>query len=207
MTTNPISHTDEAALLDDHAVDLFANAMKEKLKIKRQQGFGGWDDITKCSGERLAELLLRAVAKGDPVDVANFAMMLFCRDESHDALKASVVGLVGIMPDGWKLVPIEPTRGMVIDGFEAVSEFKDSEEFEEMSGCQGAAEAARICYRTMLSVAPPAQTSPMPNDEELLSHFSKYWEHQWHDGLYQQIRFPQWQLLEAARALLAMVRP
>ncbi|AMP04301.1 hypothetical protein [Collimonas pratensis] len=89
MTANPITHTDEAALLDDHAVDLFCKAMKDKLHVKRQQGFGGWHDISQCSGERLAELLLGAVAKGDPVDVANFAMMLFCRHEDHHALKAA----------------------------------------------------------------------------------------------------------------------
>lgn len=83
---------DEAAILDDHAVDLFAKAMKDKLRIKRQQGFGGWNDIRKCTGDRLAELLLDAVAKGDPIDISNFAMMLFCRHESHDALKAACSG-------------------------------------------------------------------------------------------------------------------
>ncbi|WP_062117243.1 hypothetical protein [Collimonas pratensis] len=92
MTTNPITHTDEGALLDDHAVDLIAKAMKAKLRLKREQGFSGWDDISKCSGERLAELLIAAVAKGDPVDVANFAMMLFCRHEHHEALKAVFSG-------------------------------------------------------------------------------------------------------------------
>jgi hypothetical protein len=77
------------ALLDDHAVDLMAKAMKTKLRLKREQGYGGWDDITKCTGERLAELLVAAVIKGDPVDVANFAMMLFCRAENHHALKVA----------------------------------------------------------------------------------------------------------------------
>lgn len=80
---------DDGAVFDDHAVDLFSRAMKDKLRVKRQQGFGGWHDISRCSGERLAELLLAAVAKGDPVDVANFAMMLFCRHENHDALKTA----------------------------------------------------------------------------------------------------------------------
>ncbi|HWW99517.1 hypothetical protein [Collimonas sp.] len=89
MTTSPATLIDEAALLDDHAVDLVAKAMKAKLKLKREQGFGGWEDITKCTGTRLTELLLGAVAKGDPVDVANFAMMLFCRHEDHHALKAA----------------------------------------------------------------------------------------------------------------------
>ncbi|AMP15523.1 hypothetical protein [Collimonas pratensis] len=86
---------DDAAVFDDHAVDLFARAMKSKLRVKRQQGFGGWHDISKSSGEHLAELLLAAAAKGDPVDVANFAMMLFCRHESHEALKNTFTGLPG----------------------------------------------------------------------------------------------------------------
>lgn len=89
MTTNPITQTDEAALLDDHAVDLMAKAMKEKLRLKRAQGFSGWDDISTCTGERLAELLVASVAKGDPVDVSNFAMMLLCRQEDHEALKTA----------------------------------------------------------------------------------------------------------------------
>lgn len=84
----------EAAILDDHAVDLIAKAMKDKLRIKRQQGFGGWNDIHQTSSARLADLFLVAVAKGDPVDVANFAMMLFCRHEEHDALKAAYAKVV-----------------------------------------------------------------------------------------------------------------
>lgn len=49
------------------------------------------------------------------------------------------------------IVPIVPTSSMVVDGFEAVSEFQNSDEYEEMSGCQGAAESARICWKTMLN--------------------------------------------------------
>ena len=86
---------DDAAVFDDHAVDLFAKAMKDKLAIKRQQGFGGWHDISRTSSARLADLLMAAVAKGDPIDVANFAMMLFCRNESHTALKSSCAKFIG----------------------------------------------------------------------------------------------------------------
>ncbi|AEK63203.1 hypothetical protein [Collimonas fungivorans] len=93
----------QTTLLDEHAVDIFSKAMKKKLQFKREQGFGGWNDITKCSGDRLAELLLAAVAKGDPVDVANFAMMLFCRHESHDALKdACAAALTAPQRNPWQ---------------------------------------------------------------------------------------------------------
>ncbi|MEM4988802.1 hypothetical protein V8G57_15520 [Collimonas sp. H4R21] len=82
-TTQQNNRVDEVQLLDDHAVDLFAKAMKEKLAKKRLQGFGGWHDISTLRDATLNELLLRAVAKGDPVDVGNFAMMLFCRNDNN----------------------------------------------------------------------------------------------------------------------------
>jgi hypothetical protein len=47
--------------------------------------------------ERLAELLIVTVAKGDPVDVGNFAMMLFCRHEDHDALRTAATSPVAPM--------------------------------------------------------------------------------------------------------------
>lgn len=90
MTTPKNKLAIEAQLLDEHAVDLFARAMKDKLAEKRLQGFGGWNDITQLSGARLTKLLLAAVAKGDPVDVGNFAMMYFCRHENHDSLRNAV---------------------------------------------------------------------------------------------------------------------
>lgn len=66
-------------------------------------------------------------------------------------------------------VPVEPTSDMVIDGFEAVSEFRDSDECKEMSGCQASAEAARICYRVMLASARGVRLSY--EDGELVEKF------------------------------------
>lgn len=62
--------------LDNLAVDRFAVEMKTKLSAKRAEGYGGWDDPAACSPSHLSDLLRRHVDKGDPVDVANFAMML-----------------------------------------------------------------------------------------------------------------------------------
>ena len=59
--------------LDDIAVDQFAAAMKAKLAKKRIEGRGGWQDMS--AGE-LSQLLHEHVEKGDPLDVANFCMML-----------------------------------------------------------------------------------------------------------------------------------
>ncbi len=66
---------------DDFAVDRFAAAMKAKMASKRAEGRSGWDDKTACSAERLQTLLVDHLTKGDPVDVGNFAMMLFNRGE------------------------------------------------------------------------------------------------------------------------------
>lgn len=64
---------------DDLAVDRFAAAMKVKLAEKRAQGYGGWDDVEKCTISWLSELLRNHIDKGDPVDVGNFAMMIHQR--------------------------------------------------------------------------------------------------------------------------------
>lgn len=66
---------------DDAAVDAFAAAMKAKLAKARAKGRGGWDDKAQCSQQYLSDLLRGHVDKGDPVDVANFCMMLSPRGE------------------------------------------------------------------------------------------------------------------------------
>lgn len=74
----PVRHT------DDIAVDRFAAAMKAKLAEKRRQGYTGWDNKHDCSREHLVGLLHRHIVKGDPIDVANFCMMLHQRGERID---------------------------------------------------------------------------------------------------------------------------
>lgn len=64
---------------DETAVDRFAVAMKAKLAEKRAEGRGGWDDPARCTTAHLAELLRGHIDEGDPVDVGNFAMMLWNR--------------------------------------------------------------------------------------------------------------------------------
>ena len=67
---------------DDMAVDRFAAVLKEKLARSRAKGRGGWDDRQQCPNGRLQLLLAEHVAKGDPIDVAVLAMMLWARGES-----------------------------------------------------------------------------------------------------------------------------
>lgn len=71
---------------DDAAVDGFAEAMRSKMEDSREKGRSGWDDPFQCSPYRLAEMLIDHIAKGDPVDVGNFAMMLFNRPDARGVL-------------------------------------------------------------------------------------------------------------------------
>lgn len=75
---------------DDAAVDNFADAMKAKLAEAREKGRGGWDDPEQCTVEHLAKLLVDHIPKGDPIDVANFAMMLHQRGADKSALATAV---------------------------------------------------------------------------------------------------------------------
>jgi hypothetical protein len=85
----------ENAHPDDKAVDGFAAAMKAKLAVKRTEGRGGWDHPD-TPPALLAKMLVDHLAKGDPVDVANFAMMLFHREHGAEALKS--VAQASILP-------------------------------------------------------------------------------------------------------------
>lgn len=64
-----------------------------------------------------------------------------------------------VIPDGWKLVPVEPTENMVIQGFESepdefFSKDEDWEIYQDMSGCEQAAHRAKLCWAAMLAAAP-----------------------------------------------------
>lgn len=72
------------------------------------------------------------------------------------------VNLADLVPDGWKLVPIEPTKRMIIDGFESEpSEFwntpEEWESYQAMSGCGQAAHKTRLCWTAMLAAAPEVE--------------------------------------------------
>ncbi len=71
---------------DSKAVDVFAKAMKEKLYQARLRGRGGWDKPDECTVDLLAKMLMMETTEGDPVGVANFAMMLFMRKAKPEVL-------------------------------------------------------------------------------------------------------------------------
>jgi hypothetical protein len=71
------------------------------------------------------------------------------------------------MNNQWRLVPVEPTETMVINGFESVPNecFTDEEvweQYQEMSGCQQAAFRAKLCWAAMLASAPSAPAGGQP---------------------------------------------
>jgi hypothetical protein len=88
---------------DDFAVDKFAAMMKAKLAKSREKGRSGWDDPEQCSTKRLANLLVSHVPKGDPVDIANLAMMLALREADPALLKDAFEGEAMAMMEreGW----------------------------------------------------------------------------------------------------------
>lgn len=92
---------------DSLAVDRFSAAMKAKLAKKREEGRGGWEDKDRCTNAFLSQLLLEHVAKGDPVDVGNLAMMLHQRGESICALTEHVaaVSQLHAIVDAWEVLP------------------------------------------------------------------------------------------------------
>jgi hypothetical protein len=77
------------------------------------------------------------------------------------------------MNQEWKLVPVEPTENMVINGFESVPDegFTDEEvweRYQDMSGCQQAAFRAKLCWAAMLANAP---LPPASVDPAVVGHF------------------------------------
>lgn len=67
---------------DDDAVDAFAAALKAKLAAARAKGRSGWNGDEPGMQQRLSDMLRAHVDKGDPRDVANFAMFLHQRGEA-----------------------------------------------------------------------------------------------------------------------------
>lgn len=67
---------------DDAAVDEFAKAMKAKLAAGRAKGRSGWNSDEPGMQQRLSDMLRSHIDKGDPRDVANFAMFLHQRGEA-----------------------------------------------------------------------------------------------------------------------------
>lgn len=80
-------------------------------------------------------------------------------DDCRAAILQDAGGNSTVVPDGWVLVPVEPTEDMIVNGFESepdesFSDEKEWEEYDAMSGCQQAAHRAKLCYAAMIAAAP-----------------------------------------------------
>ena len=91
-----ITTTLDDEFADEDGVDRLAFVMKLKLHAKRLQGYSGWN--SQCSIERLRELFAEHLAKGDMVDIANFAMMIWNRENPN--------GPEGCQPGGRRSVTL-----------------------------------------------------------------------------------------------------
>lgn len=124
----------------------------------------------------LNELLTRRKASMDPV--APFGYVHQC-DHFFTNDHANIYKTLGgnftrplysapplqAVPTGWKLVPVEPTENMVVEGFESEPDsfFSNSDEWEAykaMSGCQQAAHKAKLCWAAMIAAAPSVTNEP-----------------------------------------------
>ena len=70
----------EATML---AVQALSTAMQKKMFLSYQNGWAGWNRASECTTHRLVELFDVAVKKGDVVDIANYAMMLYARNVTN----------------------------------------------------------------------------------------------------------------------------
>lgn len=93
---------------DDVAVDTFAQAMKNKMAQMREKGASGWNNESICATEYLARCLIYSITKGDPVDIANFAMMLFNRDDCDLEIKQAMTSLLMGHRQGCATVKVKP---------------------------------------------------------------------------------------------------
>lgn len=93
-----------------------------------------------------------------------FSELTWCSDNQHTGdtlyVRADIVADNSpVVPDGYALVPVEPTEDMIVNGFESepdesFSDEKEWEAYNAMSGCQQAAHRAKLCWAAMIAAAP-----------------------------------------------------
>lgn len=98
---------------DRFGVERFQAAMLTKLAKKRHEGRGGWNRENECRIGYLRQLLAEHVDKGDPVDIANFCMMIWNRENPTAKPAAHPNPSMAAQVEGMVLVPIEPTEEML----------------------------------------------------------------------------------------------
>lgn len=192
----------QGAHADDEAVDRFAEMLKDKLAKAREKGRSGWADPAWPASDINRQMHEHA-AKGDPLDVAAYAMFLALRGEaaSGAAAPATESAPKDVAADSaqspgasWKLVPCEPTEAMVQAAVREMFKTKGYNEPWE--------EAHRRCYIAALAVAPAAPpAAPVALTDERLDYIADLIVKGMPDGI--QGFAKAWGWRQYARALLA----
>ncbi len=114
---------------DRAGVRWFAEAMLEKLALKRAEGRGGWWDANECSVEQLERMMHEHCAKGDPVDVANFCMMIWNRKRAAPAPEPGFVQTTVDIAKGAakELMPPAASASVLTYRLRKVAEQQDSD--------------------------------------------------------------------------------
>lgn len=96
---------------DERCIEHIANLMREKMKFSREvKGRGGWQDMP---AGVLSDMLREHVEKGDPVDVANFCMMLAAKRAPISASEQRRKDAEGQEPAGKVIATFESGQFMV----------------------------------------------------------------------------------------------
>lgn len=108
---------------DDIAVDKFAAELKEKMRVNRERGRSGWDQpgwMDACKHHMIAHL-----AKGDPRDIAIYAMFLWHHNETtkNVPLNEHAIYLLSQHLSVEYGIDIETTAKMVVDTFDSLGFF------------------------------------------------------------------------------------
>ncbi len=112
-------------------------------------------DVSTCDADA-GNRYFGTVAELSELDGAKNGYILLVQDAKPNFNQSSNSPVI---PDGYVMVPKEPTEKMVVEGFESWPDefFSDAEVWEAydaMSGCQQAAHRAKLCWVAMIAAAP-----------------------------------------------------
>ncbi|MEZ6879845.1 hypothetical protein [Enterobacter sp. KB-280D8] len=135
------------------------DALCEKYNVESLADFVDWQR------NHIAELEAAPpapVGEGETAIMPDYPGYALTQRECFQAGKKAGLAEAGnspVIPDGWVLVPVEPSEDMIIHGFESepdesFSDDKEWEAYEAMSGCQQAAHRAKLCWAAMIAAAP-----------------------------------------------------
>lgn len=142
------NHTEDKLAMVDHSGD--SNNMVEPVttayKLPDDFDFDRFNDV----------VWLEAVASNPHMHSPTTSTIAMVALELNRKLAD---GNSPVIPDGWVMVPVEPTENMIVEGFESEPDesFSDPavwEEYQAMSGCQQAAHRAKLCWAAMIAAAP-----------------------------------------------------